>query len=193
MPPVYPGPVRYQSEEKIAHLRRWAAGWSNGARGESLWSYSLRLGGSHALLNGWLKNPKLLAALTQDDRNMLREARHRSRQRAIRLESTDATSSASGLPSSSAPGKPASQPVCASLLDVPKLTRPLPTSTEASSGNEGRATRDPSLPMPEILLAETTLPFLPVGACSTIMNKAGVGQRPHEVTLAEPTAASRLV
>lgn len=71
-------PVRYESEEKIDHLLKWAAGWSEGAHGESLWSYSLKIGGSHALLNGWLKNPKLLSALTQEERSLLSEARRRS-------------------------------------------------------------------------------------------------------------------
>lgn len=75
---MYPVPVRYRSEEKIGHLLRWAAGWSDASTGESLWSYSLKLGGSHALLNGWLKNPKILSALTQEERNMLSMARHRS-------------------------------------------------------------------------------------------------------------------
>jgi hypothetical protein len=30
------------------------------------------------LLNGWLKNPKLLSVLTQEERNMLSEARRRA-------------------------------------------------------------------------------------------------------------------
>ncbi|MPY37815.1 hypothetical protein FNH09_43385 [Streptomyces adustus] len=71
-------PVRYDSEEKVGHLLKWAAGWGDDSPGESLWSYSLRLGGSHALLNGWLKNPRILAALTQEERSMLSEARRRS-------------------------------------------------------------------------------------------------------------------
>ncbi|MFJ6838663.1 hypothetical protein [Streptomyces sp. NPDC091209] len=75
---MYPMPVRYKSEEKVGHLLKWAAGWGDEFPGESLWSYSLRLGGSHALLNGWLKNPKLLSALTQEERNMLSEARRRA-------------------------------------------------------------------------------------------------------------------
>lgn len=75
---MYPVPVRYNNEEKIGHLLKWATGWSGDSIGESLWSYSLKLGSSHALLNGWLKNPKILSALTQEERNMLSEARRRS-------------------------------------------------------------------------------------------------------------------
>ncbi|MER5600852.1 hypothetical protein [Streptomyces sp. NPDC002265] len=71
-------PVRYRSEEKVRHLLKWAAGWGDESPGESLWSYSLRLGGSHALLNGWLKNPKLLSTLTQEERHILSEARRRA-------------------------------------------------------------------------------------------------------------------
>lgn len=75
---MYPVPVRYDREEKIRHLLQWASGWSDGDRGESLWSYSLKLGGSHALLNGWLKNPKILSVLTHEERKLLSEARSRS-------------------------------------------------------------------------------------------------------------------
>ncbi|MFJ5639765.1 hypothetical protein [Streptomyces sp. NPDC093223] len=84
MHPARPVPIRYQTEEKIRHLLAWAAGWSGGSRGESLWSYSLGLGGSHALLSGWLKNPRLLAALTPQERDLLSEARRRSGRRAVR-------------------------------------------------------------------------------------------------------------
>lgn len=76
---MYPIPVRYNSEEKVRHLLEWAAGWGRESTGESLWAYSLKLGGSHALLNGWLKNPKLLSALTQEERNTLNEACRRAR------------------------------------------------------------------------------------------------------------------
>lgn len=70
--------ARFSSEEKIQHLLLWASGWDGGMRGESMWSYALRLGGSHALLNGWAKNPKLLQALTTDERRMLETARERA-------------------------------------------------------------------------------------------------------------------
>ncbi|MET9124049.1 MULTISPECIES: hypothetical protein [unclassified Streptomyces] len=75
---MYPVPVRYDREEKVRHLLRWASAWSDGRRGESLWSYSLKLGGSHALLNGWLKNTELLSSLTHEERTLLGEARSRS-------------------------------------------------------------------------------------------------------------------
>ncbi|MCL7430322.1 hypothetical protein [Streptomyces sp. YS415] len=70
--------TRFSPEEKKYHLLRWASGWSGGERGESMWSYALRLGGSHALLNGWAKNPNLLQALTPEERRMLETARRRA-------------------------------------------------------------------------------------------------------------------
>ncbi|MFF5408441.1 hypothetical protein ACFY8K_37020 [Streptomyces misionensis] len=69
---------RYNHEEKIRHLLSWAAGWSGGTRGESAWSYSLKLGSSHALLNGWMKNLKLISSLTQEERDLVNEARIKS-------------------------------------------------------------------------------------------------------------------
>lgn len=69
---------RYSHEEKIRHLLNWALGWSGGTRGESAWSYSLKLGGSHALLNGWMKNLKITSSLTQEERDMVNEARIKS-------------------------------------------------------------------------------------------------------------------
>ncbi|MFF2210633.1 hypothetical protein [Streptomyces antibioticus] len=59
--------VRYDREQKRFHLLRWAAGWHGDSTGESLWSYSLRLGGSHALLNGWVKNAGIRNILTVEE------------------------------------------------------------------------------------------------------------------------------
>ncbi|CAL9639659.1 hypothetical protein SUDANB140_06312 [Streptomyces sp. enrichment culture] len=71
--------MHYSHTQKIAHLLRWAAGWQGDLRGESAWSYSLRLGGSHALLNGWMNNPKLMSTLTQPERNLVHAARRASK------------------------------------------------------------------------------------------------------------------
>ncbi|MFG2794336.1 hypothetical protein [Streptomyces sp. NPDC048419] len=70
--------VRYSREDKIQHVLQWAAGWKGNSRGESMWSYSLMLGGSHALLNGWLKDPAIVAALTREEKNLVEEAREKS-------------------------------------------------------------------------------------------------------------------
>ncbi|MGX1027522.1 hypothetical protein RKD38_002203 [Streptomyces ambofaciens] len=71
--------TRYSSTEKIAHLLRWAAGWKGDTRGESAWSYSLRLGRSHALLNGWMNDPKLMSTLNPAERELIHSARRASR------------------------------------------------------------------------------------------------------------------
>lgn len=40
-----------------------------------MWSYSLSLGASHALLNDSLKNAKIMNLLTPDERNLIDAAR----------------------------------------------------------------------------------------------------------------------
>ncbi|WP_331728676.1 hypothetical protein [Streptomyces sp. NBC_01176] len=72
--------ARFSREEKIHHLVNWSTTWVNHGRGESMWAYSLRLGGSHALLNGWAGNPRLLKLLTAEERRRLEMARARSAQ-----------------------------------------------------------------------------------------------------------------
>ncbi|MEV5810441.1 hypothetical protein [Streptomyces parvulus] len=71
--------TRYSSTEKIAHLLQWAAEWKGDTRGESAWSYSLRLGGSHALLNGWMNDAKLMSALGPAQQELIQSARQASR------------------------------------------------------------------------------------------------------------------
>ncbi|GGQ79372.1 hypothetical protein GCM10010216_46590 [Streptomyces flaveolus] len=71
-------PPRYSHQQKVAHLLRWAASWSDTRTGESMWSYSLGLGGSHALLNGWYKNEKVRNSLTMEERALLETALQRS-------------------------------------------------------------------------------------------------------------------
>lgn len=71
--------IRYSQAQKIAHLLKWAAGWRGDLRGESAWSYSLRLGGSHALLNGWMNNAKLTSNLTPEERDLINAARQASK------------------------------------------------------------------------------------------------------------------
>jgi hypothetical protein len=70
--------ARFSREEQIHHLVTWASVWIDSGRGESMWAYSLRLGGSHALLNGWAGNPRLLKLLTAEERRRLEVARERS-------------------------------------------------------------------------------------------------------------------
>ncbi|MGW0581455.1 hypothetical protein ACWD25_37185 [Streptomyces sp. NPDC002920] len=70
--------ARYSLEQKIYHLLQWAAGWHSESAGESMWSYSQRLGGSHALLNGWMKNAKVMSSLTAKESNYLNVALTRS-------------------------------------------------------------------------------------------------------------------
>lgn len=71
--------IRYSREQKISHLLKWAAGWNGEAKGESAWSYSLRIGGSHALLNGWINNSKLTSTLTQKEIDLINKAREASK------------------------------------------------------------------------------------------------------------------
>ena len=61
--------------EKINHLVNWANTWVNHGRGESMWAYSLRLGGSHALLNGWAGNPRLPTTRTTSKKKKKKKKR----------------------------------------------------------------------------------------------------------------------
>ncbi|MFF5860833.1 hypothetical protein ACFY8B_35450 [Streptomyces sp. NPDC012751] len=70
--------ARFSHEERIHHLVTWASAWVDRGQGESMWAYSLRLGGSHALLNGWAGNPRLLGLLSAEERRRLEVARERS-------------------------------------------------------------------------------------------------------------------
>jgi len=45
-----------------------------------MWAYSLSLGGSHALLNDWVNNERLMDLLTSEERRSVNEARERARQ-----------------------------------------------------------------------------------------------------------------
>jgi hypothetical protein len=71
--------IRYSNQEKISHLLQWAAGWSDGSKGESAWSYSMKLGGSHSLLNGWINNAKLMSTLTRKEMSLINKAREASK------------------------------------------------------------------------------------------------------------------
>jgi len=46
-----------------------------------MWAYSLSLGGSHALLNDWVNNERLMDLLTPEERNTVDEARRRATRR----------------------------------------------------------------------------------------------------------------
>jgi hypothetical protein len=69
---------RFTAKQKIGHLLKWATEWSEGGQGRSMWLYSLNLGGSHALLNDWIKNQKILNTLTQEEKDIIDAARKRS-------------------------------------------------------------------------------------------------------------------
>jgi hypothetical protein len=69
---------KFTTEQKLQHLVTWAAEWKGERNGRSMWAYSLSLGGSHALMNDWVKNEKLLRLLTQEERSLLRAARERA-------------------------------------------------------------------------------------------------------------------
>ncbi|WP_145969019.1 hypothetical protein [Streptomyces hyaluromycini] len=69
---------KFTPDQKIHHLITWATEWKGERRGRSLWAYSLSLGGSHALMNDWFKNEKLLRLLTQEEKDLIREARERA-------------------------------------------------------------------------------------------------------------------
>ncbi|MEU2227911.1 hypothetical protein [Streptomyces sp. NPDC018347] len=73
--------THYSHAEKVSHLLRWAAGWNGDTAGESMWSYSLGLGGSHALLNGWFRNSRIRQSLTAEERRLLEMALSRSTRR----------------------------------------------------------------------------------------------------------------
>lgn len=76
--------MRFTTEQRIGHLLSWANEWNGTTRGRSMWAYSLSLGGSHALLNDWVNNERLMNLLTQEERSAIDEARRR----ATRREST---------------------------------------------------------------------------------------------------------
>jgi hypothetical protein len=69
---------KFTSEQKIQHLVTWAAEWHGERKGRSMWAYSLSLGGSHALMNDWVKNEKLLRLLTHEEKSLIRAARERA-------------------------------------------------------------------------------------------------------------------
>lgn len=43
-----------------------------------MWAYSLSLGGSHALLNDWVNNERLMDLLTPEERSVIAAARRRA-------------------------------------------------------------------------------------------------------------------
>lgn len=43
-----------------------------------MWAYSLSLGGSHALLNDWVNNERLMNLLTPEERSIIDTARRRA-------------------------------------------------------------------------------------------------------------------
>lgn len=71
-------PVAFTTEQKIRHLLKWASEWNDGAHGKSMWLYSLNLGGSHALMNGWLKSEKVTNSLSVEEKRLLDAARKRA-------------------------------------------------------------------------------------------------------------------
>lgn len=46
-----------------------------------MWAYSLSLGGSHALLNDWVNNERLMNLLTPEERSRVDAARRRANRR----------------------------------------------------------------------------------------------------------------
>jgi hypothetical protein len=46
-----------------------------------MWAYSLSLGGSHALLNDWVNNERLMSLLTPEERSAIDAARRRATRR----------------------------------------------------------------------------------------------------------------
>jgi hypothetical protein len=46
-----------------------------------MWAYSLSLGGSHALLNDWVNNERLMSLLAPEERSAIDEARRRAARR----------------------------------------------------------------------------------------------------------------
>ena len=46
-----------------------------------MWAYSLSLGGSHALLNDWVNNDRLMNRLTPEERSAIEAARRQATRR----------------------------------------------------------------------------------------------------------------
>lgn len=67
--------TRISFKEKVDHLLAWAAEWHENEQGRSMWAYSLSIGGSHALLNGWMKSERLMSILTQEEKGLIEAAR----------------------------------------------------------------------------------------------------------------------
>ena len=57
-----------------------------------MWAYSLSLGGSHALLNDWVNNERLMNRLTPEERSAVEEARRRATRRESAADSADSAS-----------------------------------------------------------------------------------------------------
>ncbi|MER6852979.1 hypothetical protein AB0A81_23830 [Streptomyces flaveolus] len=72
--------TRISFEEKVVHLLAWAAEWHENGQGRSMWAYSLSIGGSHALLNGWMKSERLINMLTQEEKGLIETARSMCRE-----------------------------------------------------------------------------------------------------------------
>jgi hypothetical protein len=70
----------FTTERKAWHLLNWAAEWNETGQGRSMWAYSLDLGGSHALLNGWYRSAKVMIILSLEERGYVDAARERARQ-----------------------------------------------------------------------------------------------------------------
>jgi len=69
---------RFTPEQRLGHLLSWATEWNETGRGRSMWAYSLSLGGSHALLNDWVNNERLMDLLTPEERSVIAAARRRA-------------------------------------------------------------------------------------------------------------------
>lgn len=69
----------FTTERKAWHLLNWAAEWNETGQGRSMWAYSLDLGGSHALLNGWYRSSKVMVTLSSEERTYVAVARERAR------------------------------------------------------------------------------------------------------------------
>jgi len=81
--------TRFTTEQRIGHLLGWANEWNGTTRGRSMWAYSLSLGGSHALLNDWVNNERLMNRLTPEERSVVEEARRRATRRETATNSPD--------------------------------------------------------------------------------------------------------
>lgn len=83
--------VKFTLEQKREHLLNWVSQWRANGEGRSMWSYSLSLGGSHALLNGWSKSEIVLSLLTPEERDSLNETlRQAARSGRMRTKSASA-------------------------------------------------------------------------------------------------------